>query len=68
MDLKITYPARPRAQPPRALSTPLIRLQREIDRLFDDFTQGWASHWKNARADAQAWMWAETENQIEITA
>jgi HSP20 family protein len=42
---------------------PLISLQREIDRVFDDFTRGWGTQELMPGMNV-----AETENEIEITA
>jgi HSP20 family protein len=51
---------------------PFTILQREIDRLFDDFTRGWPSMgWPTAGRTAElipSMDVAETEKEIEITA
>jgi len=51
---------------------PFTTLQREIDRLFDDFTRGWPTvGWPTAGGTAElipSMDVAETEKEIEITA
>jgi HSP20 family protein len=45
----------------------LISLQREIDRLFDDFTRGWSGSERGQQLMPSINV-AETEKEIEITA
>jgi HSP20 family protein len=56
-----------REHSPTRFVDPLIRLQREIDRLFDEVTEGWAGTGRT-RGLIPSVDLAETENEIEITA
>ncbi|HZP78878.1 MAG TPA: Hsp20/alpha crystallin family protein [Pseudolabrys sp.] len=48
---------------------PFLSLQREVDRLFDDFTRGFPSFGALARTDVAPTMdVTETDKEIEITA
>ena len=66
MDLKSLIPLGREHSPTRFVD-PLIRLQREIDRLFDDFTQGWPATGRTQELMPSMDV-TETENEIEITA
>jgi HSP20 family protein len=66
MDLKSLIPLGREHSPTRFVD-PLIRLQREIDRLFDNFTQGWPATGRTQELMPNMDV-AETENAIEITA
>jgi HSP20 family protein len=65
MDLKSLIPLGREHSPTRFVD-PLIKLQREIDRLFDDFTQGWAGSDRTRELMPSVDI-AESENEIEIT-
>jgi HSP20 family protein len=49
-------------------ANPFMSLQREIDRLFDDFTRGFPSFTGNASALMPSMDVTETDKDIEITA
>jgi HSP20 family protein len=49
-------------------ANPFMSLQREIDRLFDDFTRGFPSFTGNGNALMPNMDVTETEKEIEITA
>jgi len=66
MDLKSLIPLGREHSPSRFVD-PLIRLQREIDRLFDDVTQGWPATGRTQELMPSMDV-AEIENEIEITA
>ncbi len=66
MNLKSLIPLGREHSPSRFVD-PLIKLQREIDRLFDDFTQGWPGGGRSQELLPSTDV-AETENEIEITA
>jgi HSP20 family protein len=66
MDLKSLIPLGREHSPTRFVD-PLIRLQREIDRLFNDFTRGWPATGRTQELMPSMDV-TETENEIEITA
>ena len=51
-----------------ALANPFVSLQREVDRLFDDFTRGFPSLTGNGGGLMPSMDVTETDKEIEITA
>jgi HSP20 family protein len=70
MNLRSLIPiGRDRTVARHELFTPFATLQREIDRLFDDFTRGWPTLGGLAKTDLLPSMdVTETDKAIEITA
>jgi HSP20 family protein len=70
MNLRSLIPiGRDRTVARHELFTPFATLQREIDRLFDDFTRGWPTLGGLAKTDLLPSMdVTETDKTIEITA
>src|SRR5262245_29678605 len=70
MNLRSLLPiGRDRTVARHELITPFTTLQREIDRVFDDFTRGWPAFGGFAKTDMLPTMdVTETDKEIEITA
>jgi HSP20 family protein len=68
MSGKSIVPVKTREAVERPTGNPFASLQREIDRVFDDFTRGWPSlHMGNSDLAPRMDI-AETDKDIEITA
>lgn len=68
MNLRSLIPVgRDRGVARRAVAEPFTSLQREIDRLFDDFTRGWPAFGGTAEMVPSMDV-TETDKEIELTA
>jgi HSP20 family protein len=68
METKSGVPVKQSASPARQAFSPFTSLQREIDRLFDDFSSGFGGFGRAAPELVPSMDVAETDKEIELVA